>query len=1007
MNLQKFTLLLLICFCFPIESYGQYQPNIKLPNASLTPKLGLFRSSVPDLFKLLAIRVEFKKDTDDGSTGNGLFDLSFPSIGSDLKFDPPPHNNIYFSAHIKALSNYYKKVSGGKVLIDLERSVVSPSSRNGAYQLSDSMRFYSPNLDDETNDQRLAQLFYQSIKAASVDIADYNAFDVVTIFHAGVGKDFVFQLDLTPFDIPSAYLDSDFLSKNLSAGEFSELQAFGVEKGIILPETQSQEGFDIALNGTFALLFGSFLELPSLWDTDTGNPGIGKWGLMDQGSNNMSGSVPAYPSAYTRFSIGWDEAKTIRIGTSLPVSIAGSDGGTGIYRIPINSNEYFLVENRSRNTAAIEGFDLLIVGGDTAFVKYDSEKSGVIVSVANYDAGLPGSGMLIWHIDKEVIAANRASNTINNDIDNRGVALEEGDGSQDIGHEFGFLQPGGGSEAGSPWDPFYAKNPAWYFQNPNFVPENLDSTVAFTNETNPDNRSNLGGYTGINITNISKAGEVMTFDLSNGLLVDGFPFPLEDSNLGSTNSPAVADFDGDGVKEIFMTLPNGAIQITTMRNGSFEPYNSRRKVFTDVGDSVAGSILVTDLGGNDSLEIIVAGINGTVQMYEHEINPSSLFEATPVWSVDIGSEIRATPLVAEGIIWVGGVDGSLSRINFGGDIITGFGNGTIRSMAFSNSTHLLTSDEHVVTGSIYGRSGWAITVSEEGIVQIERTGIEANDNLNSNNIIQYRYDTGDSILSSPALADIDADGELELIITGNNKLWAFNANLTLVDNFPVTINNQNPVGYILSSPVVGDVDGDGFPDIVFGAPNGLVYGYHGDGSLVDGFPLSTGGSVNSTPVIDDVIPGGPIEIVVASEDGFLYMWTMLEDAENDPVLPWPTFAGNNERTNYAPPSTFSALAVNNELMESGKVFAYPNPAKGNETKIRYFVTEVNDVEIMIFDMAGEFVHTLQGEHIQKNEFNETVWDVSGVSSGVYLARVTATGVNGKSSSTIIKIAVVK
>ena len=1007
MNLQKNTLLLILCCCISIESYGQVKPNFKLPKLTSTLKSVSFRSSVPDSFKILAIRVEFKKDVDEGSTGNGLFDLTLPALGSDFQFDPPPHNSIYFLAHIKALSNYYKKVSNGKVIIDLKGSTLTPSSRNGAYSLSDSMRFYSPNLDDETNDQRLAQLFYQSIKAASIDIADFNTFDLVTIFHAGVGKDFVFQLDLSPFDVPSAYLDSDFLSKYLTPTEFSELQAFGVEKGIILPETQSQEGFDIALNGTFALLFGSFLGIPSLWDTDTGNPGIGKWGLMDQGSNNMSGSMPAYPSAFTRIIMGWDRAETISSGTAIPVAMTGSDSGTHIYRIPINSKEYFLVENRSNKSIKKASFDSLIVGRDTTFVKFDSEKSGVIVNAVNYDAGLPGSGLLIWHIDNDIIAANRASNTINNDIENRGVSLEEGDGSEDIGHEFGFLQPGGGSDVGSPWDPFYAKNPAWYFQNPNFVPENLDSAVAFTRETNPNNKSNSGAFTGLNFTNISKAGDLMTFDLSSDLLVDGFPLALENHNLAGSNSPAVADFDGNGVKELFIALQNGWIQIWTMRNGSFEHYNSHRKVFSILGDSIEGSILVTDLGGNDSLEIIVAGINGVVQMFEHEINTMANTLAVPVWSVDIGSEIRATPLVADGVIWVGGVDGSLSRINFEGDIITGFGNGAIRSMAFSSSTHLQTSEEHVVTGRIYGRGGFIITVSVDGIVQIERTGIEDQDNLNPDNIIQYTYDTGDSILSSPALADIDSDGELELIITGNNKLWAFNGNLSLVANFPVTIDGQNPVGQILSSPVVGDVDGDGLPDIVFGAPNGLVYGYHGDGTLVNGFPLSTGGSVNSTLVIDDVIPGGPIEIVAASEDGFLYMWTMLEDAEPEPVLPWPTFAANNERTNFAPPSTFDSPAANEKLLESGKVFAYPNPVEGNETRIRYFVSEVSSVDIMIFDMAGEYVRTFVDKHIFKNEYNETVWNVSGVSSGVYLARVTATGVDGSISSTIIKIAVVK
>ena len=137
------------------------------------------------------------------------------------------------------------------------------------------------------------------------------------------------------------------------------------------------------------------------------------------------------------------------------------------------------------------------------------------------------------------------------------------------------------------------------------------------------------------------------------------------------------------------------------------------------------------------------------------------------------------------------------------------------------------------------------------------------------------------------------------------------------------------------------------------------------------------------------------------------MWTMLEDAEINPVLPWPTFAGNNERTNFAPFSHFTPPAVDIELLEPSKVFAYPNPAEGNETRIRYFVGEVSSVQIMIFDMAGEYIRTLQDNHIRRNEYNEVIWDVSGVSSGIYLARVHAIGADGSSASKVIKIAVVK
>jgi len=58
-------------------------------------------------------------------------------------------------------------------------------------------------------------------------------------------------------------------------------------------------------------------------------------------------------------------------------------------------------------------------------------------------------------------------------------------------------------------------------------------------------------------------------------------------------------------------------------------------------------------------------------------------------------------------------------------------------------------------------------------------------------------------------------------------------------------------------------------------------------------------------------------------------------------------------------------------------------------------------------MAGEFVTKLLNSNIVQNEYNETVWNVSDVSSGVYLVRVTAHGFSGGLSSKVIKVAVVK
>ena len=95
-----------------------------------------------------------------------------------------------------------------------------------------------------------------------------------------------------------------------------------INKGIILPETQNHLLYDISeamfsdaeapceyqygLTGTFSLMVGFAIGLPPLWNIETGESGVGIFGLMDQGSNNGRGIIPAPPTAWTRVYAGWE-----------------------------------------------------------------------------------------------------------------------------------------------------------------------------------------------------------------------------------------------------------------------------------------------------------------------------------------------------------------------------------------------------------------------------------------------------------------------------------------------------------------------------------------------------------------------------------------------------------------------------------------------------------------------------------------------------------------------------
>ena len=104
-------------------------------------------------------------------------------------------------------------------------------------------------------------------------------------------------------------------------------------------------------------------------------------------------------------------------------------------------------------------------------------------------------------------------------------------------------------------------------------------------------------------------------------------------------------------------------------------------------------------------------------------------------------------------------------------------------------------------------------------------------------------------------------------------------------------------------------------------------------------------------------------------------------------------------------SSLSGIPVSSQFFPKDRVYNWPNPVHGGTTFIRYFVKENSGVRITIFDIAGDLVTELSASGIGGVD-NEVPWDTGGVQSGIYFARIEATGPGG-SGVAIIKIAVVK
>ena len=129
--------------------------------------------------------------------------------------------------------------------------------------------------------------------------------------------------------------------------------------------------------------------------------------------------------------------------------------------------------------------------------------------------------------------------------------------------------------------------------------------------------------------------------------------------------------------------------------------------------------------------------------------------------------------------------------------------------------------------------------------------------------------------AAPALADLDGDGDFDLIIGSNSGDIVFYENTGTADSptFTQRTGAANPFDGVnvgsRSAPAFGDVDGDDDLDLVVGAQDGTIYYYENTGSNT--FTARTGAAnpfngINvgslSMPTLVDLYGDGYMELVV-------------------------------------------------------------------------------------------------------------------------------------------------
>ncbi|HCJ65829.1 MAG TPA: hypothetical protein DHV62_00505, partial [Elusimicrobia bacterium] len=300
-----------------------------------------------------------------------------------------PTDTTGFNTTFSVVKNFFKEVSYNQLNLEITffYSTGTATTLSGSelpYSLSDSMSSYG-----EDSDSSLSKLVKDALTATGGAVSK-GPYDYVMVAHAGFGNEST---------VKSGDIWSAFISWSGAVQNFTE--------GTIVPARESGSMSPI---GVTCHEFGHQLGLPDLYQTvDTDGNGkldsqVGKWCLMDMGTwaGSPVGSNPSHPSIWCKDLLGWIEPSVTNT-TINGLSVSAVEVSSQGIKIPIltasdPNNEYFLLEYRSTSTAF-------------------------------YDKYLPGSGILIWHIDDNVGGGSSHwdfsnYNDINNNSAHRRIDLE-------------------------------------------------------------------------------------------------------------------------------------------------------------------------------------------------------------------------------------------------------------------------------------------------------------------------------------------------------------------------------------------------------------------------------------------------------------------------------------------------------------------------------------------------------------------------------------------------------